>query len=113
MAKKEKEEQEKPRSIWRYLFLSVAGVSVLIFGIFAFQRTEHYLITNPRFVLSGPADYGDESPNLHVEGARHRAVVGQGAGVVADSTPEGEYQETVNKAKAMLKAVALAEGFVH
>ena len=28
-----------------------------------------------------------------------------------DSTPEGEYQETVNKAKAMLKAVALAESF--
>jgi anthranilate/para-aminobenzoate synthase component I len=30
---------------------------------------------------------------------------------VSDSTPEAEYQETVNKAKAMLKAVALAEGF--
>ena len=30
---------------------------------------------------------------------------------VNDSTPEGEYQETVNKAKAMLKAVALAESF--
>jgi anthranilate/para-aminobenzoate synthase component I len=30
---------------------------------------------------------------------------------VSDSTPEGEFQETVNKAKAMLKAVAMAEGF--
>jgi anthranilate/para-aminobenzoate synthase component I len=30
---------------------------------------------------------------------------------VNDSTPEGEHQETVNKAKAMLKAVALAESF--
>jgi anthranilate synthase component 1 len=31
-----------------------------------------------------------------------------GAGVVADSTPEGEYQETVNKARAALRAVTLA-----
>jgi anthranilate/para-aminobenzoate synthase component I len=30
---------------------------------------------------------------------------------VNDSTPEGEYEETVNKSKAMLKAVALAESF--
>jgi anthranilate/para-aminobenzoate synthase component I len=28
-----------------------------------------------------------------------------------DSTPEAEFQETVNKNKAMLKAVALAENF--
>jgi anthranilate synthase component 1 len=40
-----------------------------------------------------------------------RAYVQVGGGWVNDSTPEGEYQETVNKAKAMLKAVALAEGF--
>ena len=40
-----------------------------------------------------------------------KAYVQVGGGWVNDSTPEGEYQETVNKAKAMLKAVALAEGF--
>ena len=32
-----------------------------------------------------------------------------GAGVVADSVPENEFMETINKAKGMLKAVALAE----
>jgi anthranilate synthase component I len=32
-----------------------------------------------------------------------------GAGIVADSVPENEFMETVNKAKGMLKAVALAE----
>lgn len=31
-----------------------------------------------------------------------------GAGIVADSIPENEYQETINKAKAMLKAVEMA-----
>lgn len=33
-----------------------------------------------------------------------------GAGVVADSVPASEYQETVSKASALLKAVAMAEG---
>ncbi|HEX4053224.1 MAG TPA: anthranilate synthase component I [Tepidisphaeraceae bacterium] len=32
-----------------------------------------------------------------------------GAGVVADSIPENEYEETMNKAKAMLKAVEIAQ----
>jgi anthranilate synthase component 1 len=40
-----------------------------------------------------------------------KAYVQAGGGWVNDSTPEGEYRETFNKSKAMLKAVALAEGF--
>jgi len=40
-----------------------------------------------------------------------KAYVQAGGGWVNDSTPDAEYQETVNKAKAMLKAVALAENF--
>ena len=39
------------------------------------------------------------------------AYVQAGGGWVNDSTPEGEFDETVNKAKAMLKAIALAESF--
>jgi anthranilate synthase component 1 len=34
-----------------------------------------------------------------------------GAGIVADSVPENEYMETINKARGMLKAVALCEKF--
>jgi anthranilate synthase component 1 len=37
------------------------------------------------------------------------AYIQAGGGVVADSDPTAEYQETVNKAKAMLRAVELAE----
>ena len=36
-----------------------------------------------------------------------------GAGVVADSVPEEEYIETLNKAKAMFKAVSIAEQMSH
>ena len=37
-----------------------------------------------------------------------RAYVQAGAGIVADSTPEGEYQETVNKAMGMMRAIEKA-----
>jgi anthranilate synthase component I len=40
-----------------------------------------------------------------------KAYVQAGGGWVDDSTPEGEFQETVNKSMAMRKAVALAESF--
>jgi anthranilate synthase component I len=40
-----------------------------------------------------------------------KAYVQAGGGWVNDSTPEAEYQETLNKAKAMIKAIALAERF--
>ena len=38
-------------------------------------------------------------------------VVADGGGWVYDSAPEAEFQETVNKSKAMIKAVAMAENF--
>lgn len=38
------------------------------------------------------------------------AYVQVGAGIVADSVPEQEYEECVNKAEAMLRALELAEG---
>ena len=40
-----------------------------------------------------------------------KAYVQAGGGWVNDSEPEAEFQETLNKSKAMLKAVALAESF--
>lgn len=40
---------------------------------------------------------------------KHQAFVQAGAGIVADSNPEHEYEETCNKARAMMKAIELAE----
>jgi len=40
-----------------------------------------------------------------------KAYVQAGGGWVNDSVPENEFQETVNKSKAMRKAVAMAENF--
>jgi anthranilate synthase component I len=41
-----------------------------------------------------------------------KAYVQAGGGWVNDSTPEGEFQESVNKSMAMRKAIAMAENFV-
>jgi len=40
-----------------------------------------------------------------------KAYIQAGAGIVADSVPDREYDETVNKAKVMLKAIEIAEGW--
>ncbi len=42
--------------------------------------------------------------------AKERAWIQAGAGIVADSDPEREYQETLSKAAAMLRAIEMAEG---
>jgi anthranilate synthase component 1 len=39
----------------------------------------------------------------------NKAYVQAGAGIVADSVPEGEYQETLNKARGLLKAIEITE----
>ncbi len=59
------------------------------------------------FSFQGNMDTCITIRTIIVEGTQ--ATVQAAAGIVADSDPEKEYQETVNKAKAMLAAIALAE----
>jgi anthranilate synthase component 1 len=77
------------------------------------------LENTPRGIYSGCVGYFDYSGNMDTciairtllleDGIAH---VQAGAGIVADSVPENEYKETVNKARAMLKAIEIAEGGV-
>ena len=39
-----------------------------------------------------------------------RAYIQAGAGIVADSVPDKEYKETMNKARALLRAIEMSEG---
>jgi anthranilate synthase component 1 len=39
----------------------------------------------------------------------NKAFVQAGAGIVADSDPASEYQETLNKARGLLKAIEITE----
>ena len=69
-----------------------------------------------RGVYAGSVMYLDYSGNLDsciairtILTKNGRAYFQAGAGIVADSVPESEYVETVNKARAMLQAIEMAE----
>jgi anthranilate synthase component 1 len=70
----------------------------------------------PRGVYSGAVGYVDYAGNLDTCIAIRTlvlengvATVQAGAGIVADSVPELEFEETVNKASGVLQAIELAE----
>lgn len=58
------------------------------------------------FGFSGEMDTGITIRTIVFKG--NKAYIQVGAGIVADSVPAEEYKETLNKAKAMLRAVELA-----
>ena len=47
------------------------GSGALAGAIYGTQSVERMLMRDPRFYLPGPADYGEESPNVAVEGLRY------------------------------------------
>ncbi|PYS86827.1 MAG: anthranilate synthase component I [Acidobacteria bacterium] len=70
-----------------------------------------------RGVYAGAVGYFDHAGNMDTCIAIRTLVlengvakIQAGAGIVADSVPELEYQETVNKARAMIRAIEIAEG---
>jgi len=71
---------------------------------------------SPRGVYAGAVLYMDYANNLDsciairtIELRNGIATVEAGAGIVADSIPAEEFQECVNKARAMFRAIELAE----
>jgi anthranilate synthase component 1 len=71
---------------------------------------------NPRGIYAGSVLYLDYADNLDsciairtIVLRGDEAMVQAGAGIVADSIPEHEYAETVNKARAMFRAIEMAE----
>jgi anthranilate synthase component 1 len=74
------------------------------------------LETTKRGVYGGAVGYLSWNGNMDTAIAIRTAVIKDGvlniqagAGIVADSIPEMEWQETLNKGRAMFRAVALAE----
>ncbi|MCC6824800.1 MAG: anthranilate synthase component I family protein [Acidobacteria bacterium] len=70
-----------------------------------------------RGVYAGTVGYFDHSGNLDACIAIRTVVlqngvvrIQAGAGIVADSVPSSEFEETVNKAKGILRAIEIAEG---
>lgn len=75
------------------------------------------LENNKRGIYGGAIGYIDFTGNLDTCIAiriafkkNNKVFVRSGAGIVADSVPEKEYQECINKAKAVMDALVTAEG---
>lgn len=71
-----------------------------------------------RGVYAGAIGYFDYAENLDtciairtIQLENNTASIQAGAGIVADSVPEMEYEETINKARALVKAIEMAENF--
>ncbi len=69
-----------------------------------------------RNVYAGAIGYIDYAENLDtciairtISLQNGTASIQAGAGIVADSVPEREYEETINKARALMKAIEMAE----
>jgi anthranilate synthase component 1 len=76
----------------------------------------HELEPGPRGFYGGAVGYFSCDGNMDlaitirtIEVSGRRLKVQAGCGIVADSVPEMEYQETLNKARALFKAVEFAE----
>jgi anthranilate synthase component 1 len=67
-------------------------------GYFGFSGNMDFCITIRTFVLRELEETGE-----------FRLMIQAGAGIVADSDPDKEYEETLNKAKGLRRAVELAE----
>ena len=65
------------------------------------EESGEYKNSSPRFVLSG------EISSIYKKNGK--VFVRSGAGIVADSIPEKEFEECLNKAKSSLKALELAQ----
>lgn len=61
------------------------------------------------FSYSGSMDMGITIRTVMLKGAN--AYFQAGAGIVADSVPEREFEETIKKAEAMKRALAIAKTF--
>src|SRR5579884_1113398 len=66
---RESASRAKERRAWLRILAWAFAVSLGLCGsLWAAQQFEHFLIDDSRFILPEPADYGQESPNLHIDG---------------------------------------------
>jgi anthranilate synthase component I len=81
------------------------------------MRIINELEPTTRGVYAGTVGYIDYADNLDtciairtIEMHKNSVFIQAGAGVVADSVPELEYEETLNKGRALFRAIEMAEG---
>jgi len=79
------------------------------YGILALNPTKDKAMES-----SGSSTIHVVGGGIYLNSSHSKALVSSGsAGIVADSKPEREYEETINKAAALMRAIDIAEEGVH
>src|SRR5260370_1426691 len=63
-----KNKDQVRRALARFVLWALVGCFALSGVVWSEQQFEHFLLSDPRFILPPPADIGQDSPNLRIEG---------------------------------------------
>ncbi len=92
----------------RFTVWLVAGVLLMVSALFAWHRTEEFLIQDNRFRLVEPDDFAGQSPDLIVEGI-HYASASQIRHVFAEDFGRSLYLVPIQKRREQLLAIDWVE----
>ncbi|HTU47298.1 MAG TPA: FtsQ-type POTRA domain-containing protein [Bryobacteraceae bacterium] len=92
----------------RFAAWLVAGVLLMVSGLFAWHRTEEFLIQDNRFRLVEADDFAGQSPNLIVEGI-HYASASQIRHVFAEDFGRSLYLVPIQKRRQQLLEIDWVE----
>jgi cell division protein FtsQ len=92
----------------RFTVWLIAGVLLMATAIFAWHRTEEFLIQDNRFRLTEPDDFAGQSPNLIVEGI-HYASASQIRHVFAEDFGRSLYLVPIEKRRDQLLQIDWVE----
>ncbi len=103
--------QQEPveRVRWgRFTFWLIAGVFLMVSTLFAWHRTEEFLIKDDRFRVAEADDFAGQSPNLVVEGI-HYASASQIRHIFAEDFGRSLYLAPVQKRRVQLLEIDWVE----
>ncbi len=106
--------QPEPRSLFgeirwgRFAFWLGAGVFLMVGTLFAWHRTEEFLISDDRFRLAEPEDIAGKSPDLKLEGI-HYASASQIRHVFAEDFGRSLYLVPLQKRRLQLMEIDWVE----
>lgn len=92
----------------RFTVWLIAGLLLMVSALFAWRRTEEFLIQDNRFRLTEPDDFAGQSPNLIVEGI-HYASASQIRHVFAEDFGRSLYLVPIETRRAQLLAIDWVE----
>ena len=96
------QQQPAERFRWaRFVFWLVAGLLLMVSTLFAWHRTEEFLIKDGRFRIPEAEEFAGRSPNLVVEGI-HYASPSQIRHVFADDFGRSLYLVPIQKRRRQL-----------